>query len=119
MATLRLIQGDTTDFQIELLNPDCTPIDLTDFGIIFTIKRSKMDSDAAAIFQGSLAGGAIVIVGMITGGVIKVTVPHNSTVLMRPGKGYYWDVQLKDVANNLRTPCYGMIFCVGETTLAT
>ncbi len=119
MATLRIVQGDTAQFQLTLKNPDCSPIDLTSYGVIFTLKRSKMDSDAAAIFQGSILSGAIVIIGVATDGVIEVTIPHANTVLLRPGKAYYWDIQLKDVAGSLATPCFGTLYAVGETTDAT
>jgi hypothetical protein len=117
MVKLFIVQGDTAIVQIALTNPDCTPIDLTNFGVTFTIKRSHFDTDADALFQGTLLDGSITFVDSDpTTGLIQVVIPHDNTVLMRQGKPYYWDVQLEDAANKLSTPTWGLIFATMEVT---
>jgi hypothetical protein len=113
---LFIVQGDTAIVQINLTNPDCTPIDLTNFAITFTIKQSHFDPDSDALWQGTLAHGDIVLVGLPTAGVIQVIIPHDNTVLMRQGKPYYWDVQLEDASNKISTPSFGVIFAIMEVT---
>jgi hypothetical protein len=116
MLNLFIIQGDTAIVQIALTNSDCTPIDLTNFGVVFTIKRSHFDTDADALFQGSLITGDVTIVGLATAGIIQVAIPHANTVLMRQGVPYYWDVQLEDAANKIYTPAIGKIYATMEVT---
>jgi hypothetical protein len=118
MTRLSIVQGDTAILRIPVLNPDGTPISLATFhGIYFTIKRSKYDSDFAAIFQGSLEDGDIEVVGEDADGILDVTVPHTNTVQMRPGRPYYWDVELvEDETGAVATPCFGTIFAEGEVT---
>jgi hypothetical protein len=120
MARLDIVQGDTAVVRIAVTNPDGTPLDLTDLGITFTIKRSNMDSDAAAVFQGTLSGGEVIVVGDEEDGIIDVVISHDSSVTMRRGRPYYWDVQLEGstdiVDEGIFTPCFGTIYASGETT---
>lgn len=118
VTKLFIVQGDTAVVQIALTNSDCTPIDLTNFGITFTIKRTHTDTDADALFQGTLLNGDIVYLDNDASlGIIKVTIPHDNTVLMRHGLPYYWDVQLtEDATNNISTPNLGLIYASLEVT---
>ena len=116
MVKLFIVQGDTGIVQIALTNPDCTPIDLTNYDITFTIKRSHFDTDADALWQGTLANNDITIIGSNADGLIQVVIPHDNTVLMRQGKPYYWDVQLEDAANKISTPSFGLIYASMEVT---
>jgi hypothetical protein len=116
MVKLFIVQGDDAIVQIALTNPDCTPIDLTNYGITFTIKRSKTDTDADALFQGTLLNSDITFVTDGTDGLINVLIPHDNTVLMRQGLPYYWDVQLIDAANKISTPSLGQIYASLEVT---
>jgi hypothetical protein len=116
MVKLFIVQGDTAILQISLTNVDCTPIDLTNYQITFTIKRSHFDTDGDALFQGTLANTDITIIGPNTNGVIQVVIPHSNTVLMRQGKPYYWDVQLEDASSKIFTPNFGLIYAVMEVT---
>ena len=117
MVKLFIVQGDTAVVQIALTNPDCSPIDLTDFDILFTIKRSHFDTDSDALFQGTLLDGDIVYLDDDpTLGIIQVIIPHENTILMRQGRPYYWDAQLEDAANKISTPSFGLIFASMEVT---
>lgn len=116
MVKLFIVQGDTSILQIALTNADCTPIDLTNFQITFTIKRSHFDTDEDALWQGTLANDDIVIVGAPTLGIIQVIVPHSATALIRSGKPYYWDVQLEDASSRVFTPNFGKLYAAMEVT---
>lgn len=117
MARLSIVQGDTAVLRITILDAAGSPFDLTDVDdIIFTIKRSTQDSDAAAVFQGTKTGADIVIVGTDVEGIVDVTVPAEKTEPMRMGKPYYWDVQIRDADGKTFTPCLGTIFVETELT---
>jgi hypothetical protein len=113
---LSIVQGDTVVLQIAIKNSDDTPANLAGFDITFTIKRSRYDSDQAAVFQGTLADGDIAIVGSDEDGIIDVTVPAENSVLIRPGKPFYWDVQLTDIDDKTYTPCAGTLYSDREVT---
>jgi len=122
MARLDIVQGDTAVVRVAVLNPDGTPLNLENFGITFTIKRSHGDLDAFAVFQGTLSGGEIIIVDDDTElGLIDVIISRAGSLQMRKGKPYYWDVQLEgaseEVDEGVFTPCSGTIFANSEVTL--
>jgi hypothetical protein len=117
VTRLFIVTGDTAIFQLVLTNPDCSVIDLTNFGITFTLKRTNTDTDEDAIFQGSLLNGGIVIIGPETDGTIQVIIPSANTAIMRGGLPYYWDVQLEDAADKIFTPAFGKMYAQIDTTL--
>ena len=115
MTRLSLVQGDTAVLRVEIQQADGSAFDLDGWAIDFTIKRSQQDSNAAAVFHGTLAGGEIVLVTTTDAGLIDVTVPADKSVLMRIGRKYYWDCQVnKD--GFVFTPCDGVIYAEGGTT---
>jgi hypothetical protein len=119
MNRIELVQGDNAVFRLNITDADCVPIDLTSFSdIFFTIKRSRGDTDAAAVFAGSKVGGDIVIVGDAVEGIIDVTIPTASTEPMRPGKPYYWDCKLEDSGDNISTVATGTVFADGTILLS-
>jgi hypothetical protein len=116
MARLSIVQGDTAVLRVAITNQDATPADLTGYDATFTIKRSRGDSDEAAVFQGTITDGSIVVVDADpTLGLLDVTVLAANTTQMRPGKPYYWDAQISQ-ADQVFTPCNGTIFAEGEIT---
>jgi hypothetical protein len=117
-SRLSLVQGDTGKLRIEVLNADGSPLDLTPFiSILFTIKRSRQDSDAAAIFQGSLDAGIVIASDITDNHAIDVSIPADNTAALRTGLLYFWDVQIKDTDDNTYTPCSGDLLVDGQITL--
>lgn len=117
MQRLTLTQGDQATLQIAITNSDGTALDLTDYpDMLFTIKRSKQDSDIAAIFQGSLPGDAFAVLDPASDGLVQITIPAANTVLLRSGRVYYWDVQITDTDGNPVTPESGELVVTEEVT---
>lgn len=119
MTRLTLVQGDTALLRFQILNADDTPVDLDLFDIIFTIKRSRQDTDAAAIWQGFDTGASPAIVkgDPTTDGYCDVTIPATTTDLIRPGKPVFWDIEV-EAGDLIFTPLYGDILVTGEVTNA-
>jgi hypothetical protein len=113
---LYLVSGSTSVFRLAITNPDCTPADLSNYDITFTIKRSKYDLDQSAVWQGTLADGIEIVDGDPTAGVIDVTVPNDATINMRGGLPYFWDVKLIAVDTSTYVPIMGTIYAALEVT---
>lgn len=116
MTRLTLVQGDTALLRFQVLNADNTPVDLTLFNILFTIKRSNQDTDDEAIWRGSTPV-EIVKVEPQVGGFCDVTIPAAVTKLLRMGRPAFWDIQV-DAGGLVFTPLNGDILVSGETTSA-
>lgn len=117
---INIVRGDTQKLRFEIINPaDKSPVDLTAYETIrFTIKRSTQDTDAAAVWQGSLAASDITIDGTVTAhNVIHVVVPAEVTAKIRFGRLYYWDVQIADTDDNKFTPLSGTILATPDVSL--
>lgn len=111
---IEFVQGDTAIFQIAITDADDNPLDLSGFvDMFFTLKRSRGDSDFAAIFAGSKINGDIDIVGDPTDGLIDVTIPSDSTILTRPNFPYYWDCKLLAADDSIYTVATGTAFADG------
>lgn len=114
MTRLTLVRGDTALLRFQILNADDTPVDLTLFDILFTIKRSNQDTDAEAIWQGNLTSG-VEKVTPETDGYCDVTIPGAITKLLRMGRPAFWDIQVS-AGDLIFTPLNGDILVGGETT---
>lgn len=113
---LTIVSGDTAKLKFTVTAADCeTLVDFDDYDeIVFTLKRSNQDSDAAAVWQGTLALGDIEVINPSTDGVCEVTVPPIPT--LRMGRNYFWDLQLKDEDGNLYTPLFGTLLATAQST---
>lgn len=105
IANLTMQRGDTPTWRIPIYNavngvPDTSsPFDLTTFTKIWmTAKRAWTDSDAQAVFQITMAGGQIVLVGPATDGVIDVTPLPTSTLSLIKDEVLKYDVQIANAA---------------------
>ncbi len=116
MTRLTLVQGDTALLRFQILNADNTPVDLTLFNILFTIKRSNQDTDAEAIWQGSLTAGVAKVAPFVDG-YCDVTIPAAITKRLRIGRPFLWDIQM-NAGDLVFTPLSGDILAGGGTTSA-
>jgi hypothetical protein len=105
---LELVIGDTAKFRIAVFEPDgVTPFDLTPIeDITFTIKRSREDSDAGAVFFGNLIAGVEIVVPAEFG-LLDITVDRESARKLREGRLFYWDCKINDADDHTYTPLKG------------
>ncbi len=116
MTRLTLVQGDTALLRFQILNADNTPVDLTLFDILFTIKRSNQDTDDEAIWQGSTPTEVVKVEPEVNG-FCDVTIPAATTKLLRMGRPVYWDIEVS-AGDLIFTPLNGDILVASETTNA-
>jgi hypothetical protein len=113
MSSIRLSfpQGDDGSVCVHVKDAEGEPVDLSAFSeITFTIKRSQMDADADAVFQGTLTGGDITILSPTEDGIYQVTIPKAKSAEMMLGRPYYWTGKLTADTGAEGTPTYGRIF---------
>ncbi len=81
----------------------------------FTVKEHPDDSDAEAIIDKQIntvnddAVGHITDTGADGTGVVRFNLSGANTLLLTPGRDYYWDIQVKTAAADPYTPTMGKI----------
>lgn len=113
MESIRLSfpYGDTGEVCVHVTDSDGDAIDLAPFAeITFTVKRSMQDDDSAAVFQGTLTGGALALLTPTEDGIFKATVPAARAALMMLARPYYWTAKLTSGTGAVSTPVYGTLY---------
>jgi hypothetical protein len=110
------VAGDDLDLVVTITDlPEETEINKA----WFTAKEHEDDADVDAIVQ------KIVTSGFAHSGTASVTVSFTilltaaETELFRPGRPYFYDIQIKDALNKLDTPIHGTITLDRGKTQAT
>lgn len=114
--SFQVVQGDAPKLCIHVVGSDGNPVDLSPFSLVFTLKRSYLDTDAAALFQGTDSSGAISVLGASADGVCEVTIPKSATSQMMTYKQYFWDLKLVTGLNDPFTAAKGIL--VADPTVA-
>lgn len=112
MTVLQITRGDRNVFDLALTGADGTALDLTDLTIAFTAKRRLRDADDDAVLAKTTANG-IAIVSAIGGTATLTLEGEDTTDLEGP---LYWDVQVDDLAGDIRTPLRGKLVIVHDVT---
>ena len=101
-------RGDTLRFEIEHLDENDAPIDITGYKFYLTIKASIDGADAT---------GVQVDVDTHTDPTNGVTVVEATAAALDALVGpYHYDLQMKDPAGRIATPLYGTITFAKEAT---
>jgi hypothetical protein len=112
-----IIIGDTVPLTFEVSQPDGDPYDLTDHTVEFLVKRSRQDSDPAALINVSLDAG-IVFTYTASQGVVTVTLSSDRTSLLRYGRLYYWQLRLTTPTGEIFTPEEGTLLALNDGPLS-
>lgn len=107
---LCIIRGDDKNYRLQFTVDGTTPLNLTGYTIIFTVKTNLSDSDDNAKIQ-------IIVTTHTdpTNGISNILVPHTDTKLDLGS--YYYDIQLIDPLGKIRTVIRGTVEFVYEVTL--
>jgi hypothetical protein len=107
-----MYKGDTEIMNIVVKTSLNAPIDITGSTIYFTMKRDLNDTDALAALQKIVTShtGA-------TSGLSQVKIEPEDTINLYPGK-YYYDMQFKDAAGNIKTFVLGSLTLIETVTKA-
>jgi hypothetical protein len=119
---LNLIAGADYDYRVTVIS---LPIDVEIDKAWFTVKNSKDDADALAVFQKIITDSYVVGKGQIedigTDGtaVVLFELTDTETALLDEDKTYYFDVKVKTTAGKLHIPVSGIVYPTGQVTRAT
>jgi hypothetical protein len=104
-------RGDDISFDVVFRDPtnNNTPLDITDWIISFTIKKSNSDPDVKAVIQEDFSSFVAP-----TTGVATVFVSHTETASLNGG--YFYDIQAKRADNIVFTVISGSILFAEDTT---
>ena len=108
-----ILIGDTVPLTFEVSQPDGDPYDLTDNTVEFFVKRSRQDSDDAALIHATLTSG-IVFTYTASQGVVTVTLTNDRTALLRYGRLYYWQLRITNPAGQVFTPEEGTFLALND-----
>lgn len=81
-----IIRGDDATITVRVLDDSNEPIDLTDYSIFFTAKKSAYDSDNDSVLSKEVPGDA--------DGEVEVNFTAIETGSLKP-RSYWWDIQLE------------------------
>jgi hypothetical protein len=102
------------------MTADGDPLDLTNYEIAFTIKRSTQDTDSAAVWQGvrtpNISGMGISFPYTSVDGVVDVTIPSIATAALRIRRPYYYDLTVIDTNDLVTTVFHGTISVLAPVT---
>lgn len=88
-----LVPGDSPTLRFDVVRPDNSPFNLSDYAVDFYIKRSLQDTDVAAEFHGELGDG-VELGAEVQDGLLDVTIPEGVTLELMLHRPYPWYLQL-------------------------
>lgn len=113
------VKGDAANICVDCKDDDGNAIDLTPYltapaTIEFALKFSTQDADVAAIFIGTLTGGAITVLDPPEDGVLQALIPGANTATMLLFRPYFWSVRLTDGVGTPFTPTTGTLIATPD-----
>lgn len=81
-----IVRGDDATITVRVLDENDAAIDLTDYQIFFTAKKSIHDSDSDAALSKQVNGES--------DGNVDINFTAAETTLLKP-RSYFWDIQLE------------------------
>ena len=110
--TLEIKKGATESYEIQILDEDKSPIDITGWTIFFTIKKKKSDTDDQAVISKT-----ITTFDDPTSGIASVTLTSTETYNL--DGTYFYDFQFKDNVGSVSTIVAGGITFLEDITRRT
>ena len=120
---LRMHRGDSAVFELAVATPPATygatpvPVDLTGASARFTAKRRLADLDAAAVIAKASPAGVVITDG--PGGLLEVRLAAEDTDGLEAPVTLHYDVQVRDVAGQVRTVDAGYLVIRPDVTQAS
>lgn len=109
-----LVRGD--DWNIKLtLTSENSPVDITGYSYIFTLKENIDDIDAEAALQITINASA----PDDALGIIYITATNTQTNNLVANKNYHYDIQQTDTGGNVQTLLIGKVKVVKDVTRTT
>jgi hypothetical protein len=120
VSDLVAVRGDNETYDLTVVLPSGSPVNLTDATLWFTVKKNKYEADAAALISKTSAlNGGITIANQGTDpGEAAIALVPADTAKLVPGD-YYFDVQMKSSTGTVTTLADGIIEITADVTRAT
>ena len=111
-GTIRIIRGDDELLQVTFTDENGSPIDLTGSTVFFTVKKKSdlsQDNDDLAVISITVTSHSDP-----TNGITEIPMTKTETNL---DKGdYYWDLQIKDTADDISSVVKGIFEIIEDVT---
>lgn len=118
----KINRGDTWQADYDLVDSDGIPLDLSAPGVKvwFTVAATlpRLATDPV-LYQGTLANGEIIAVGLPASGRARVTIPARATAYLPDGVvRLYYDMQVLDASGRVSTVEKGIFVVLPDVTRA-
>lgn len=116
MAKLEMYRGDDETLDVEIVDFDGSPLNITGGEVLFTAKKSsRQTDDVAVIKKSSVTNGGISITDG-PGGVAEVYILPSDTADLYAPTELTWDVAFVDVTGKRRTVASGQLVIKPDVT---
>jgi len=112
MANLEIYRRDDETYTLTFTNSNGTAYDLTDCTVFMTVKRSQEDSDDEAVISKTVTSHTDP-----TSGITTIALTPTDTDI-EEGR-YYFDIQLKTSAGEIKTVTKGLFKVTQDITVRT
>lgn len=110
--TMEIIKRDDSTFQLNFLDENNNPVDLTGGTVFFTVKKKKTDVDADAVIAKE-----ITVFDNPTAGIAILEIDNSESDLET--RMYWFDVQLKDTLGKISSSGAGRFIVTQDITIRT
>lgn len=109
---IQIIRRDDVKLTVTITDDEGNPLNLTGAKVYFTVKRNKRDTDAQAVITQEVTTHIDPV-----NGVTEVDLTAEQTDL--EPRSYFFDVQVKDSSDRIRSINYGLIRIKQDVTIRT
>ena len=111
-------QGATWQIEVEYLDPDGDPVDLTGYEIRMQVRSTYADQDGSNTPLVDLSIGSGVTVTSAVGGTFRLTIDRDDSVALPPGNWVY-DMEIESAGGQVTRLFYGRALVRPEVTRTT
>lgn len=112
MTALEIYKGDTVNIDLTITDSDGNVIDITGYKFYFTVKSNDTDSDNDALIKEDVTSHTAA-----TSGQTRITLSKTDTDIATGN--HYYDIQMKDVSDNITTITKDRFYVTQDVTTRT
>lgn len=112
MTRIEIIRRDDVRLTVTITDDEGNPLNLTGATVYFTVKENRLDSDEDALITAEVTSHV-----NPTGGLTEIDLTQEQTDL--EARSYFFDVQVKDASDRIRSINYGLIRVQQDITVRT
>ena len=112
MTTIEVIRRDDVSLTVTITDEDNNALNINGATVYFTVKENRFDSDDDAVISKEVTSHEDP-----TAGITKISLTQADTDLTP--RSYFFDVQVKDSDDKIRSIGYGLIRVQQDITIRT